>query len=139
MEKLKLFFYCPYCNKRHSNYGLVPFEEKYENNLSLKVICGECTRKLDTESVNLSKSEITNFFFPNKIQPNEVILTFGRHIGMPITEIPYDYLEFILKEIATPYKERQYEFGLTDINRNVVESHLGKWWHPIEQKWIYIQ
>lgn len=135
MEKLKLFFYCPHCNKRHSNYGLVPYAE----NIALQLICGECKRKLDAKSVSFSKFEITNFFFPNKIEPNEVILTFGRHKGMPITEIPNDYLELILKEIATPLKERQYEFGLSDINRNVVESYLGKWWHPIERKWIYIQ
>lgn len=138
MEKFKLFFYCPDCNKRHSNCGIVPFEEKYGDIGILRVICGECIGKQYLATVSLSKSEITNFFFPTKISPEEAILTFGRYRGISIIEIPNDYLEFVLIEQVKPANERQYEVGFSDIIRNVIELYLGKWWHPIDKKWISI-
>jgi hypothetical protein len=138
MEKFKLFFYCPDCNKRHSNCGLVPLEEKYGDIGILRVICGECMGKQYLATVSLSKSEITDFYFPVKIPPEAVILAFGKYNGHPIVEIPNDYLEFVLVEQVKPANERQYEVGFSELIRNIIELYLGKWWHPIDRKWIFI-
>jgi len=136
-EKYKLNFYCPDCNKRHSNFGVLPYKEIHQGRTPFtRIVCAECRSNNFIDSIILSKSTLIDFFFPKRIDPKEIIMGYGRYKNKSIIEIPEDYLEFILREQAKPNKERQYEVGFDMHNRNSIELYLGKWWHPIENKWV---
>lgn len=138
-DKYKLHFFCPACNKRHTNFGILPFAEKYSGLIPFgNVVCSECRSNQFIDIIKITKYELEEFFFPKKIEPNEVILGFGRHKNHSIVEIPKDYLELVLVEQTKTSIQRQYHVRFDMHTRNIVEEYLGKWYNPIEDKWISI-